>query len=91
MVMENYGPKSNVPVAPGLISETTQINSRLMDMVSRLSKIADSLHGPVPREAGNTAGESKPPASNNLRRNIDSSFVLLSQCDNEIERIESRL
>lgn len=73
---------------PSLVGDGERLNGRLHDVAARIAKIADTLHGTAPRDAGAKPGA---PVASSMRRNVDSAFELVGDIENELQRIESRL
>ena len=81
------GQQAGVPTT-SLSSDMNRACGRAGEMLSRLIKIADSLHGGTPRPADINKNPQPTPS---FRRELDVLHQILSECEGEIVRIESRL
>jgi len=90
-IMERYGEQANatqVPAPQSLLADSGRANDRLAEIYSRVIKLGDSLHGTAPRGAPPAA---KTESAATIRRNVDRSLNLLTDIENELTHIESRL
>jgi hypothetical protein len=91
--MENYAygqANTAAPAKLSLIDDSGRLNERLREIGLRVSKIADALHGAIPREAGMKAGGDVP-SQPMLRRHLDEAGRLLNQIEAELCRVEGQL
>lgn len=72
-----------------LVSDGARLSERLREVCIRVSKIADTLHGPSPKPVDN--GKAGAPAANSLRRNLDVAYTTMDEIENELSRIEGQL
>lgn len=82
-----YQEATNRVEHPSLMADSASLIEALMEIRQRLSKMADSLHGPIPQEVAGV-GKQEPPVPNTVRRNIDTAMRLASSLSDEISRIE---
>ena len=80
--------QQNTVQPTSLTSDMTRACGRISEMLTRLAKIADSLHGGQPHPADINKNPSPTPS---LRRELDVMHQLLSECEGEVVRIEQRL
>ena len=71
-----------------LINDGQQLDNRLGEILSRIDKIGDALHGSEPRDAGVSAPQ---PTASNLRRVVDAAHELASRIESALNRVEARL
>ena len=88
--MQNYSTvqADNPKELPSLMNDGERLNGRLREIAQRVEKVADTLHGSTPRDAGAKPGA---PIANSLRRNIDVGNDIVSDIETELNRIEQRL
>ncbi len=75
-----------------LLSDGSNITSRLTVIRNRLTKVGNTLHGPNPapaREAGLPANPLE--SESTLRRTLDRAQAAITGIEDEITRIEARL
>jgi len=80
--------QAQTQTATSLNGDLNRACGRVTEMLSRLVKIADQLHGGQPRPPDINKIPSPTPS---LRRELDLVHQLLSECESEITRIEGRL
>ena len=80
--------ESNEP-STSLMNDSAHINDRLNEVHGRLVKLANTLHGSVPRDAGNKSPSAEPEPT--LRRNLDKISSAISDIEVELGRVEKRL
>lgn len=74
--------------ATSLNGDLSRACGRASEMLTRLAKIADALHGGVPRPADINKNPQPTPS---IRRELDALHQVLAECETEVQRIESRL
>lgn len=73
-----------------LLSGYAHLNDRFREILLRVAKIGDTLHGPVPRDAMSGGSAEKSPAPT-IRRFLDSAANTALDIENELTRIEANL
>jgi hypothetical protein len=71
-----------------MAADTERLCENLSEVLARLAKVSDLLHGPEPRDA--SAAKAPAPVSS-VRANINSAFQLIDRIAVELSRIEARL
>jgi hypothetical protein len=74
--------------APSLLGDTAELRQRLEQIRQRVSKVADSLHGPEPSPVGK---DLPPEPSPTVHRNLNHCHATASDIERELQRVESRL
>jgi hypothetical protein len=82
------GSQANPQPPQSLTDDGVRIVTRLDQMLGRLFKMGNQLHGSRLCDAGAKAEVRPEP---NIRRLVDDAHALIHQCESELDHIESRL
>lgn len=74
-----------------LMSDHARLTDRLHEIRHRLEKLADSIHGPVPRSAEAKGQGPAPEPMPTIRRYTDKSHEACTGIEVELNRIENQL
>ncbi len=89
MYEHHQGKSTEAAPSASLISDSAEVTKMLHDVLARISKVGDQLHGPEPRDAGVEKGAPEPIPT--VRRNIDKAMQVLHRISDELSRVESRI
>lgn len=80
---------SNPPTPASVIEAGVNLNSRLRDVLTRISRVGDSLHGSVPKPISNEKNAEA--QMNSVRHNLEVGAAILNEIEIELNRVEGNL